>query len=133
MTLGSVNSILDTIYNKDISGPEKALQIVTQLGIMLPMIISGLSALNKITIAGEAATWGTVLAKAQEIALTITQNGLTGVTIVLQKALNKVVLANPFVMFAMAIMGVITALSLFNKSNEEAKEKPKKITKQALN
>lgn len=125
MTLGSVNSILDTIYNKDISGPEKALQIVTQLGIMLPMIISGLSALNKITIAGEAATWGTVLAKAQEIALTITQNGLTGVAIVLQKALNKVVLANPFVMFAMAIMGVITAMSLFNKSNEEAKEKTK--------
>lgn len=125
MTLGSVNSILDTIYNKDISGPEKALQIVTQLGIMLPMIISGLSALNKITIAGEAATWGTVLAKAQEIVLTITQNGLTGVAIVLQKALNKVVLANPFVMFAMAIMGVITAMSLFNKSNEEAKEKTK--------
>lgn len=125
MTLGSVNSILDTIYNKDISGPEKALQIITQLGFVLPMIYSALQAVNDIDIAS-------IGIKNKKIVATIASAVATeGETVATEKAagtqeeLNASMWSNPVVIFVAALAGLIAILAIVNKSNEEAKEKIK--------
>ena len=57
--LSSLNHISDILNNKDLSGGEKAIQIVTALGTALPMLVSGVKAL---WVALTASPWGLILA-----------------------------------------------------------------------
>lgn len=125
MTLGSVNSILDTIYNKDISGPEKALQIITQLGFVLPMMYSALKAINDIEI---TSTGIKNKKTAATIASAVATEGETVVTekaAVAQEELNASMWSNPIVIFVAALAGLVAILAIVSKANEEAKEKIK--------
>lgn len=125
MTLGSVNSILDTIYNKDISGPEKALQIITQLGFVLPMIYSALKAVNDIDIASIGIKNKKIVATIASAVATEGETVATEKAAVAQEALNASMWSNPVVIFVAALAGLIAILAIVNKSNEEAKEKIK--------
>lgn len=125
MTLGSVNSILDTIYNKDISGPEKALQIITQLGFVLPMMYSALKAINDIDIASIGIKNKKTVATIASAVATEGETVATEKAAVAQEALNASMWSNPVVIFVAALAGLIAILAIVNKSNEEAKEKIK--------
>lgn len=125
MTLGSVNSILDTIYNKDISGPEKALQIITQLGFVLPMMYSALKAINDIDIASIGIKNKKTVATIASAVATEGETVATEKAAVAQEALNASMWSNPIVIFVAALAGLIAILAIVNKSNEEAKEKIK--------
>jgi TP901 family phage tail tape measure protein len=125
MTLGSVNSILDTIYNKDISGPEKALQIITQLGFVLPMIYSALKAVNDIDIASIGIKNKKIVATIASAVATEGETVATEKAAVAQEELNASMWSNPVVIFVAALAGLIAILAIVNKSNEEAKEKIK--------
>lgn len=125
MTLGSVNSILDTIYNKDISGPEKALQIITQLGFVLPMMYSALKAINDIDIASIGIKNKKTVATIASAVATEGETVATEKAAVEQEALNTSMWSNPVVIFVAALAGLIAILAIVNKSNEEAKEKIK--------
>lgn len=125
MTLGSVNSILDTIYNKDISGPEKALQIITQLGFVLPMMYSALKAINDIDIASIGIKNKKTVATIASAVATEGETVATEKAVVEQEALNASMWSNPVVIFVAALAGLIAILAIVNKSNEEAKEKIK--------
>lgn len=125
MTLGSVNSILDTIYNKDISGPEKALQIITQLGFVLPMIYSALKAVNDIDIASIGIKNKKIVATISSAVATEGETVATEKAAVAQEELNASMWSNPVVIFVAALAGLIAILAIVNKSNEEAKEKIK--------
>ena len=125
MTLGSVNSILDTIYNKDISGPEKALQIITQLGFVLPMMYSALKAINDIDIASIGIKNKKTVATIASAVATEGETVATEKAAVAQEELNASMWSNPVVIFVAALAGLIAILAIVNKSNEEAKEKIK--------
>lgn len=125
MTLGSVNSILDTIYNKDISGPEKALQIITQLGFVLPMMYSALKAINDIDIASIGIKNKKTVATIASAVATEGETVATEKAAVAQEALNASMWSNPVVILVAALAGLIAILAIVNKSNKEAKEEIK--------
>lgn len=132
MVLGSVNSIYDTILNKDLSGPEKALQIATQIGMVLPMLISAYSSLNAVTLAGEKLTFKSLAAKAKDILLTKGQTAATTEATSSTIAWNAVLEINPLILLATAIIGVVSAISIFNKSQQQAREETKANNEAAI-
>ena len=122
MTLGGVNSILDTVFNKDISGGEKILQIFTQLAFILPMLYSAYTSLNAIQAISIGQT--TIGATAQEFlnaAILKFIPSAKGAAIA-QTALNTAMNTNVIVAVVTAILTLVTAYSILTRRASEARQ-----------
>ena len=122
MTLGSVNSILDTIFNKDISGGEKILQIFTQLAFTLPMLQRAYESLNAIQAISIGQTGiGTAAQEALNTAILKYIPSAKGATVA-QTALNAAMNANIIVAVVTAILALVSAYSIYKRSISEARQ-----------
>lgn len=122
MTLGSVNSILDTIFNKDISGGEKILQIFTQLAFTLPMLQRAYESLNAIQAISIGQTGiGAAAQEALNTAILKYIPSAKGATVA-QTALNAAMNANIIVAVVTAILALVSAYSIYKRSVSEARQ-----------
>lgn len=122
MTLGSVNSILDTIFNKDISDGEKLLQVFTQMAFVLPMIYSAYKSMNAIqAVSIGQTTIGAAVQEGLNAAILKYIPSAKGATVA-QTALNTAMNANIIVAVVTAILALVSAYSIYKRSVSEARQ-----------
>lgn len=122
MTLGSVNSILDTIFNKDISDGEKLLQVFTQMAFVLPMIYSAYKSMNAIqAVSIGQTTIGAAVQEGLNAAILKYIPSARGAAAA-QTALNAAMNANIIVAVVTALLALVTAYSAYSKMVSETRQ-----------
>ena len=122
MAIQQVQRLGSIWKNADLTTGQKLLQTVTNLSMSFMMLSRGagqlIESFGLVSMASKEETL-TEIAHAGALGLVQTEAGKTVISIQL---LNGVLLINPFVAIAAAIMGVVTALSIMTSSAEEARK-----------
>ena len=122
MAIQQVQRLGSIWKNADLSTGQKFIQILTNASMSALMFGRGMGQLAKsfglVSIASKEETL-TEIAHAGALGLVQTEAGKTAISI---QTLNGVLLVNPFVAAAAAIMTVVTALSIMSSAAEEARK-----------
>lgn len=122
MAIQQVQRLGSIWKNADLSTGEKLLQTATNLSMSFMMLSRGAGQLIKsfglVSMASKEETL-TEIAHAGALGLVQTEAGKTAISI---QTLNGVLLVNPFVAAAAAIMTVVTALNIWSSAAEEARK-----------
>lgn len=139
MSLGTINSLFDVWTSKDTSTIDKLTQTLMSLGMLIPMITSAYTALNKVKLEDIKVTLSAIGLKIKETAASAAKVlGLGAETVategatVAQNALNASMLANPAFWLIAGVMGLVTALSFLSKKQEEEIEAQKEANQQRI-
>ena len=110
MSIQTLSNIGDIIKNEDLTNGEKLLQVVTNLGFALPMLVSSMASLGKIMKINTAWTVG---ATAAEEAYTTATVGASGALAMLKGALHAAAAGFKAFFAAMGPIGwIISAIAL---------------------
>lgn len=132
MVLSSLDGMISTLFDDDMSGWEKFISIVTTLGMMLPMIISGFDALNKITAKNTVTTATNTGAQLAQAGATKIKTKAVAGEIPIVQANAAAWYSHPIMWIAAIIIGIVAAFSIYNNILEKNAEKVKENAEEAI-
>lgn len=132
MALSSLKGMIDTAFNPDISGWEKAISIMTTLGMMVPMLMSAFEAYTKIFQKNTVAAGANAVAQGLSAGATKTMTGATAAQTPVAAANAAAWWAHPIIaIIAAACLVAVAAFSIFSNIVAQNSERIAENAKQA--
>ena len=132
MALSSLKGMIDTAFNPDMSGWEKAISIMTTLGMMVPMLMSAFDAYTKIFQKNTVAAGANAVAQGLSAGATKTMTGATATQTPVVAANAAAWWAHPIIaIIAAACLVAVAAFSIFSNIVAQNSERIAENAKQA--